>query len=192
MPLPILALVPLIASVAPELIRFFSGDRAGRVADAAADAVKAITGTDDPAEAAAALADPAKATELRVELARIAADAEAQARAAEIEELKAYLSDTASARGQVVSLAQAGSKIAWAAPIVSVLAVAVFALAVAGTILIELPPRAESTAAMLLGAAAAGYGQVLAFWLGSSAGSARKDERLAAIEAFAARKGDAS
>jgi hypothetical protein len=31
---------------------------------------------------------------------------------------------------------------------------------------------------LLAGAASAGYGQVLSYWLGSSAGSARKDEAI--------------
>jgi hypothetical protein len=34
---------------------------------------------------------------------------------------------------------------------------------------------------LLAGAAAAGYGQVLSYWLGSSAGSAKKDEAISKL-----------
>lgn len=104
-----LALLPLILSLAPELVSWIAGDKAGTVATKAADVVRAVTGTDDPEAAAAALLDPAKAMEARLALARIAADAEAAKRAADLAEMQAVLGDVANARARDTAI-EAGSK----------------------------------------------------------------------------------
>lgn len=65
-----------------------------------------------------------------------------------------------------------------AAAITSMLAVAVFAGFVVLLFLQTVPEGMKDPLMLLAGAAAAGYGQVLSYWLGSSAGSARKDEIL--------------
>lgn len=56
-------------------------------------------------------------------------------------------------------------------------------LAFAGAVLIILthsvPDGSKEAANVLLGGLALGFGQVLNYWLGSSAGSASKDSRLA-------------
>lgn len=65
-----------------------------------------------------------------------------------------------------------------AAAFCSILAVAVFAGFVVLLFLKTIPDGMKEPLMLLAGAAAAGYGQVLSYWLGSSAGSARKDETL--------------
>ena len=91
-----LAIMPLILSLAPEIARWIGGNQAAGVTTAVADAVRSIAGTDNPEDAAKALAaDPAKAAELRVQLAKIAADAETAQRASELESLKVTLSANA-------------------------------------------------------------------------------------------------
>ncbi len=62
--------------------------------------------------------------------------------------------------------------------ICSVLAVCVFAGFVVLLFLKAIPEGMKDPLMLLAGAAAAGYGQVLSYWLGSSAGSARKDEAI--------------
>jgi hypothetical protein len=94
----------------PELAKFVFGDRAETPAAAVAEVVRAVTGTDDPARARAAIeADPALATQLRVELARIAAEAEQSQRAAELDTLRAHLADVQSARRRSTSPAPAAA-----------------------------------------------------------------------------------
>jgi hypothetical protein len=170
------ALLPLILSLAPELARLLAGDRAGTITSRATDLVRTVTGTDDPDAAAVVLQDPAKAAELRIRLAEIAAEAETA-------RLQAVLADAAGARAQTVQLAQAGSSIAWAAPVVSLIVVAGFFACVW---LLMLSPRAwdERTAALLnvlFGALTIGFGQVTNYWLGSSAGSKASGDAVRAI-----------
>jgi len=190
-----LAILPLIMSIAPEIARWIGGTQAGNVTAAVASAVKAVTGTDDPQAAAAALAaDSGKAAELRVQLAKIAADAEAAQRQADLEEIKAELAadaarrqaeletfrasiaDTQSARGQTIELAKAGSSLAWGAPVISLVIVAAFGLML--FILLGtkgIPTENLTIANVLLGTLAAMATQVANYWLGSSSGSKSKD-----------------
>src|SRR5690349_10579726 len=133
-----LAILPLILSIAPEIARWIGGKDAGNVTAAVTSAVKSVTGTDDPDAAASTItADPAKAAELRVQLAKIAADAETAQRQADLEVLKAQLAadmaqrqsdlesfkasmaDVDSARSRTEELVKAGSSIAWGTPILS-------------------------------------------------------------------------
>ena len=157
--LPLLAAV--LPAVAPWLMRQFAGEGAGRAAEAAAEAIAAVAGTDDPAEALARLqADGEACSALQVRLAEIAAQREAQ-----------QLADLANARSQTVALAQMGSPLAFGAAIISVAVMALFAFAVIGTafglVLPDLTMRLIEYAVIA----------TLGYWLGSSAGSARKDAR---------------
>jgi len=157
--LPLLAAV--LPAVAPWLMRQFAGEHAATAAYAAADAIAAVAGTDDPAEAAARLeADAAARATLLVRLAEIAAQREAQ-----------QLADVANARTQTVHLAQAGSPLAWGAAVVSGAVMGLFAFAVIGQAWGLAVP--DLTMRLIEYAVIA----VLGYWLGSSAGSARKDAR---------------
>jgi hypothetical protein len=192
-----LAIMPLILSLAPEIARWIGGNQAAGVTTAVADAVRSIAGTDNPEDAAKALAaDPTKAAELRVQLAKIAADAETAQRASELESLKVTLSanaaqqqadlealrasigDIGSARQQTVELAKAGSSMAWSAPIISMIILLAFAFML--YFVLEVGVKAESLALgnVLLGTLAAMATQVANYWLGSSSGSSRKDAYL--------------
>jgi hypothetical protein len=173
-------LIPIALSLVPELARWIAGDRGGKVADAAVQVVRSVTGTDDPAAAQAAIRnmDPAQAAELQVRLAEIAAKAEADARAAELETLRVTLSDVQSARAQTVDLARAGSGTQWSATIVSFIVLLAFAV-MSWAILTKAVPNENREAAMLmLGALSSYAGAAVAYWLGSSAGSAAKNALL--------------
>lgn len=93
-----LALIPLVLSLVPEVAKLLVGDKAGTVAAQVADVVRTVTGTDDPATAAAALAEPGKLADLRIRLAEVAAQREATARQAEIETFRLVVSDAGNAR----------------------------------------------------------------------------------------------
>ena len=70
--LPLIPLVSLAAGLVPELIGLFGGHRAGEVAGKVADVVRDVTGTTDPAKAAAIIeSDPAEAKKLQVRLTEV-------------------------------------------------------------------------------------------------------------------------
>lgn len=176
----LLPLIPIALSLLPDLARWLVGPKGGEVASTVATTVAAVVGSDDPAEVAAAMADPERAAELRVRLAEIAAQAEAAQHAARLEEMRAVLADVQNARATTVALAQAGSPIAWGAPIVSAILMLGF-FGAFGMLIFGSPVEDANSAAMLnilTGALGAGFASVTSYWLGSSAGSARKDAML--------------
>lgn len=182
----LLPLIPLLAPLVPRIAEWIGGDDAEDVARQVTGVVTAIAGSTDPAAVAAVISDPQRGPQLAADLARIAAErakAEEDARTARI---VAALADTADARRQTVTLAQAGSRIAWAAPIMSLVILGGFFACLAMMFLIE-RTWDERTAALLnalFGALTISFGQVCNYWLGSSRGSAAKDERqAAAVEA---------
>lgn len=171
MALPLAALLPVVASLAPTLLRHLAGEQAGAVAQQVATAVRSVVGSDDPAAVQVALADPVKAADLKLELAKIESDAET-------ERLRMVLADVAGARAHTVELARAGSPIAWGAPLVSALVLVGFAVAVWVVLTRALPAGSQEIALYTVGALQTLAASVVAYWVGSSAGSARKDEAL--------------
>lgn len=169
----------VVLDLAPEVGRWLFGPDAAPVASAVAAAVGAVTGTSDDAAQAAVLADPEKAAALRIELVRIAAGQEEAAAAAAQAELVAKLSDVAGARAMAVQFAQTRSVLAWGAPVVSVVVLATFGVVVTVALTQTLPATAEPVLNVLMGTLGAMATSVVSYWVGSSAGSARKDEHLA-------------
>ncbi len=165
--------------LAPELGRWLFGPDAAPVAAAVQGAVQAATGTADPAAQVAALADPALAARLRLGLAGIAA-ARADAAEADAEaRLASRLADVAHARATAVQLAQTGGPMAWGAPVTSLVVLATFGTVMGLVLLRAVPSGSETVLNVLLGTLAAMATNVVGYWVGSSAGSARKDARLA-------------
>lgn len=184
----------LVLDMAPSLAKWLFGDSGGQTVAAVADAVKSVTGTSDADAALAALAkDPQAAINLRIQLAQIAAQREVEqdkaaeaARQAQIDELKARLDDVAGARNQTVELAKAGSKIAYGAPIVSVVVLAVFGVAMWSAF--HAAPGTESATQIGIQETLKTLAtMVVAYWVGSSRGSAVKDARIHELTAGKAR-----
>ncbi len=168
MPAILLTLLPLLLKYAPDLVGLAFGDGAQAVAAKVSRAATDVFGTDDPASIAGqAAADPGKA------------DAFAARLAAETDALKAALADTANARATTVSLAQAGSSIAWGAPVVSVTVTAGFIGVLAILTRHALPD--SGVVNVLVGTLATAFGSVVNYWLGSSAGSQAKTQQLASL-----------
>ena len=176
--------MPLALGLAPELGRWLFGETAEHATRAIAQAVQRATGTADPGAAEAALAgDPRVASELRWRLAEIAAEMAETARRAEVDDLAARLRDEADAQTQALAAAQraaeAGrSPVVWGAPVVSVVVLVAFGGAMALTLLRTIPPGSEAVLNVLLGTLAAMATSVVSYWVGSSAGSARKEAQL--------------
>lgn len=167
-------------NVAPEIGRWLFGPDAAPVTAAVERAVAAVTGASDPDAQVAALADPDLAGQLRVELAGIAATRAAAAETAAEARLAAHLADVAGARATTLQLAQSGSAIAWGAPVVSMVVLLTFGGVVSLVLLQAIPSGSETVLNVLLGTLGAMATNVVGYWVGSSAGSARKDARLAA------------
>jgi len=187
------ALLPLVLSLAPQLAGLVFGSKGGEATAKVASVVQAVTGADptNPDGAAAAVAaiqgKPEVALALQQKLAELhqAMQAEAdresdQTRADALAELKTRLEDTAGARAQTVTLAQAKSPLAWGSPALSAIILISFGvmlyLVVTSTGISE---KTMPMANVLLGTLAAMATQVANYWLGSSHGSAAKDAVLA-------------
>jgi hypothetical protein len=175
------AWLPLIGVLAPEALRWLAGDKAGDTAARVVDTVRTITGADTPEAALAAIQDPQVAAQLRIRLAEISADLEKVQRQAERDELLARLADVASARSQTIALAQTGSRIAWGAPVVSVLVAIAFGVVAWSVLTRAVPEGSRDIANIIVGGLIVGFQSVINFWLGSSHGSARKDEALRSL-----------
>jgi len=169
--------------LAPEIGRWLFGPDAAPVTVAVQQAIQAVTGADEPTAQVIALADPELAGQLRVALAGIAATRAAASDAAAEARMSAQLADVANARAMTLQLAQSGNAIAWGAPVTSVVVLATFGAVVSLVLLHSIPEGSATVLNVLLGTLAAMATNVVGYWVGSSAGSARKDERLARREA---------
>lgn len=174
------ALIPLALTIAPELARWLFGPTAEKTVAAVSLAVHTATGTADAEAATVVLQrDPAAAGRLRVLLAQIAADQEQAARAADLDIFTTALRDGSGARAQTAPLGGQKSALVWSAPIVSGIVLLIFAAVMTLVLTTGVPAGSETMANMLLGTLAAMATSVVSYWVGSSAGSARKDEHLA-------------
>jgi hypothetical protein len=201
-----LAALPLILGLAPEIARWIGGPQAAGVTTLVTNAVRTIAGTDDPDEAAKILAaDSGKTAELRVQLAKIAADAESAQREAELEGLKATLAATAakqqtdlealrvsigdigSARTLLNQMVNVKSPLAWAPPVLS--AFIIIAFCVNLYVVLVVGVKDTNLGNVLLGTLTAMATQVANYWLGSSLGSTRKDAVIQNTQAQLANQG---
>jgi len=171
-----------IGAVAPGLATALGGPLAGAAVKVIADKVFGNPNASE-ADVAAALSagtltgDQIRALkqaemEMQVELARIDQASE-----------QSYLADTANARQQTTALAQAGSGIAWGAPVVSTLIVAGYFFCIYRLFIVpaDLPPNAFQLLNVMFGALSLAFGQVCNYWLGSSAGSKRAGDAVRKI-----------
>lgn len=168
--------VGIASALLPGVAHLFSSDP-DTVAKVTS-AVQAVTGTADPAEQEVAAQDPSIAADLRVQLAQIAADRQAAQDQAQLDALKATLADVQNARLQALQLTQAGSKQAWGVSVVSVVVLLTFAVLSCLLLFRAVPEPSTGPLQILLGNLGTMAAGVVAFWIGSSAGSARKTEML--------------
>ncbi|MBF0563126.1 MAG: hypothetical protein HQL37_14180 [Alphaproteobacteria bacterium] len=176
---PVTGLAKVALDVAPEIVSWFAPETGAAVAKIA-DAVRGITGTDDPSQAKAALvADPSLAFQLRQQAAAIAHEermAELNSTAAEN---AAMLADVASARSQTVELARVGSALAWGAPIVSIIVLLGLVVLSVAIFTVPIPHEQIQPAYMLLQGFMTLATGVVGYWVGSSVSSSQKTALLA-------------
>lgn len=187
-------LIALAASFLPEIVRLIAGDRAGQATTAVTEAVRIVTGTDDPVAAKARLdGDPQLAANLRTRLAEIAVEqekvrleAEERRRQTELAELEKRLTDVQGARASMLQLSANQDPMRWGASIVSTVVTLMFILAL---LIFTLPSvfsiddRNRELVNIVLGALVASFTAVINFWIGSSQGSRDKDSTVRALQA---------
>ncbi len=157
-------------SITPELARKFASDPTGEAASAAIGILRAVVGSSEPAVVAAILQrDPALATQLHLELTALA------------NSRQNTMPTTPAASAPELSLSDGGTLFTWAAPVISGVVVISFGVVVVVVLTSGVTAGNETAANMLLGTLAAMATSVVSYWVGSSAGSARKDERLSQI-----------
>lgn len=170
-------------AVAPEIGRWLFGNAAGDTAQKVADVVTQVTGTPDPeAQTAAIVCNPEMAADLRVEVLRLASQMEAARDASMLAMMQAANADRAGARTQLAQLVSAHSLMAWGAPIVSVLVLIAFAVMQVLAFTSHAAPNNPELVRDLTLTLRDLVVMVVSYWVGSSAGSASKDARLAVSE----------
>lgn len=164
-----------LASAAPSIIKLFGGsDDQAQVAATVVSTAQAVAGVQDPVAAAEKIkADPQ--TALAFQQALLAH--EAAMFQAETERLRAQLADVQSARSQTIALAQAGSRMAWGAPLVSALVLGTFGV-ILGLVITRSIPESGNVS-LMLGALTTMATAVVSYWVGSTAGSSLKTSMLA-------------
>lgn len=172
------ALIPLLLGIAPTVADWIFGDKTGAAIGKVTGIAKDILGTDDAGGIERAIAaDPNLALQFKQAIIQAAADA----RRVELDSFRAQLADVQSARTQTVDLAKANSAIAWGAPIISTIVLAAFGMALYAVLKEEVPAGSRDIANIMLGTLGAMASAVVGYWVGSSSGSAAKDNMLRQI-----------
>lgn len=172
MPAILLALLPLIAQHAPDLIGLAMGGHAADVAKRVEATVTRVFGTTDhDAIQQQITADPAKADTLKAQL------------AADVEALKVQTADVKDARATQMRLVEAHSRMQWFPIILDSAVVGGFL----GTLYVMLLHPVDLTVNqvallnILFGVLTAGFVQVLNFWRGTSSSAVKRgDQAIAA------------
>jgi len=167
-----LALIPILAGLIPDVVKWIAGDHAGTVATAVTDTVGKVVGSVDPTVVTQFIADPQKAAELQLALAKIGADREAGQRADDLATLQATLSDNASARNREIQLRD------WMPGILAVGTTLGFFGLLSVFAFVIIPVANASVLNILIGSLASGFGCVLQYYFGSSVGQQRSTELL--------------
>jgi hypothetical protein len=166
-------LLPLLLNLAPTVASWVLGDKTGKAVETVTGIIQRTTGTDgDPS-----MANLTAEQTLQLRMALI--QAEADNRRLEMEEMKEQLKDVQSARSMTIEAAKAGSPIAWGAAVISALVLIAYGAALYLSVTIEVPASQKDNVAGLLWTLNALAVSVVGFWVGSSAGSFRKDALMA-------------
>lgn len=167
--------LPLLLGLAPTVASWLMGDKTGAAVTKITGIAQDLLGTSDAAGIERAIAaDPNLALQFKMAVMQ----AEADARRQEFDTLQAQLADVQSARNQTVKLAEAGSVIAWGAPIISILITVGFFAMLYLVIRQEIPESSQTLANIMLGSLGTSFTAVVGYWVGSSAGSAQKTNAL--------------
>jgi lysozyme family protein len=177
-------LIGIAAGVVPDIIKLIAGDKTGQLADQVGKAVADAVGTTDAGEAQTTLAaSPTAQATLRQKLAELALEAAKTQNADAGQRAQEALNDTQSARSGLQALATTNSTIAWTAPTISYLVIGGFFAFLFVLVWLYWGKPADNQNNFIVqiiniavGALTAAFATVVNFWLGSSAGSRKKDD----------------
>lgn len=170
--------LPLLLGLAPTVASWIMGDKTGAAISKITGIAQDLLGTTDANGIEQAIAaDPNLALQFKMAIIQ----AEADARRQQFDELQAQLADVQSARNQTIRLAEASSKIAWGAPIISAVITLGFFIMLYLVIRNEIPESSQTLANIMLGSLGTSFTAVVGYWVGSSAGSAQKTTALEKI-----------
>jgi lysozyme family protein len=180
-------LIGIAVGILPDIIKLIAGDKTGKLADQVGKAVSDTLGTTNATEAQTKLASDAAAdAALKQKLAELALEATKAQNAEDDQQRQDALANTQGARGGLQALATTNSTIAWTAPTISYLVI--FGFFIFLFVLVWLywgakpadPNNQNNFVIQIIniavGALTAAFATVVNFWLGSSAGSQKKDD----------------
>jgi lysozyme family protein len=193
-------LIGIAAGLVPDIIKLIAGDRTGQLADQFGKAVADAAGTTNAGDAQTKLAaNPAAEAALRQKLAELALDATKAQNADAGQRAQEALSNTQSARSGLQALATTNSTIAWTAPTISYLVIFGFFAFLFVLVWLYWGKTADNQNNFIVqiiniavGALTAAFATVVNFWLGSSAGSRKKDDANLTLQQAQADSANAS
>jgi Flp pilus assembly protein TadB len=193
-------LIGLAAGVEPDIVKLIAGDKTGQLADQVGKAVADAVGTTDAGEAQTKLAaNPAAQAALRQKLAELALDAAKTQNAEADQQRHDTVSNTERARSALQALATTNTTIARTAPTISYLVIGGFFIFL--FVLVWLywwgpsPGKNDFVVQIInivVGALTAAFATVVNFWLGSSAGSQKKDDANLTLQQAQAERASAN
>ena len=177
-------LIGIAMGLAPDIIKLIAGDKTGQLADQVGKVVADTVGTTNAGEAQTKLAaNPAAEAALRQKLAELAIEATKAQNADATQRAQEALNNTQSARSGLQALATTNSTIAWTAPTISYLVIGGFFIFLFVLVWLYWGKPADNQNNFIVqiiniavGALTAAFATVVNFWLGSSAGSRKKDD----------------
>jgi lysozyme family protein len=177
-------LIGIAMGLAPDIIKLIAGDKTGQLADQFGKAVADTVGTTNAGEAQTKLAaNPAAEAALRQKLAELALDATKAQNADAGQRAQEALNNTQNARSGLQALATTNSTIAWTAPTISYLVIGGFFAFLFVLVWLYWGKPVDNQNNFIVqiiniavGALTAAFATVVNFWLGSSAGSRKKDD----------------
>ena len=177
-------LIGIAMGLAPDIIKLIAGDKTGQLADQVGKAVADAVGTTNAGEAQTKLAaNPAAQVALRQKLAELAIEATKAQNADAGQRAQEALANTQSARSGLQALATTNSTIAWTAPTISYLVIGGFFAFLFVLVWLYWGKPVDNQNNFIVqiiniavGALTAAFATVVNFWLGSSAGSRKKDD----------------
>jgi F0F1-type ATP synthase assembly protein I len=190
-------LIPLVLQLAPQLAGMIFGSKGSDTISKVADVVQSVVGVaadlKAPGGVAAAVAhfetDPqasadlaAKLSDLHLQMQKEQDAADEAMRQDALDELKAELADTTSARNLATSLAQSHSGLAYGSAVVSVVIILAFGWMTYLVLTNHMTASGGQFGSVLVGTLAAMATQVANYWLGSSLGSSTKNALLASAQ----------
>ena len=177
-------LIGIAMGLAPDIIKLIAGDKTGQLANQVGKAVADTVGTANAGEAQTKLAaNPAAEAALRQKLAELAVEATKAQNADAGQRAQEALNNTQSARSGLQALATTNSTIAWTAPTISYLVIGGFFIFLFVLVWLYWGKPVDNQNNFIVqiiniavGALTAAFATVVNFWLGSSAGSRKKDD----------------